>query len=98
MKPDTVSERPFSCASLGKNGAIIDIEQKLIKSTRARDARVIFCLLVNFFIADGSKGFDLEIKEFFFHTALKYSNNFQEFFKNFLLKTNFNIKILVKNL
>lgn len=60
MKPESVSESPFSCASLGKNGAIMDIEQKLIKSTRARDAKVIFCLFVNFFMADGSRGFDLE--------------------------------------
>lgn len=37
-----VSDIPFSLASLGKNGAIIDVEQKLMKSTNARDTNVIF--------------------------------------------------------
>lgn len=39
-KPETAWLIPFVCASFGKNGAIIDIEQKVIKSTSASDASV----------------------------------------------------------
>lgn len=61
MNPDRVSERPFSSASFGKNGAIMDIEQKVIKSTKARESNDIFCLRLKLFIADGSTwGLDLQ--------------------------------------
>lgn len=42
MTPDMVSESPFSAASLGKYGAMIDMEQKQKKSTKANIAKVIF--------------------------------------------------------
>lgn len=66
MNPDSVSERPFWRASFGKNGAIMDIEQKLMKSTRASNINVNFCLLLNVFSAEGSKcDFDLKSAIYF---------------------------------
>jgi len=40
----------YQLTSLGKKGAIIDIEQKLMKFTHANDKRTSFCLRVKFLI------------------------------------------------
>lgn len=50
-----VSDMPFSAASFGKNGANIDIEQKLMKSTNAKDSSVSFWRLLKLRMADDSK-------------------------------------------
>lgn len=72
-KPDNVSDKPFSAASRGKNGAIIDMEQKLMKSTPANRIKVIFWLPEKFLIASGSKC-ELVLKE------KKYLKRFKKVF------------------